>query len=169
MKRDTVQKQEFAQKGDLLSFARRKISLTSPVSSMAESQLPGLVAAYTACSIQHLFQVREKSLEDALPQSHLPATTLLSCLSTFNSAQDTVFVLYNKDLKPCILYTSGLLLWQAGDASRQQVQGWRVCLPLPQGQTTHWLSCKPTSQQPWPGDHPVHFKRPRKHKIGCVG
>lgn len=42
MKRDTVQKQEFAQKGDLLSFAGRKISLTSSVSSMAETlSFPG--------------------------------------------------------------------------------------------------------------------------------
>lgn len=76
------------------------------------SQLPGLVAADTSNSTQHLFQVREKSLEStcasALPQSHLPATTLLSCLSTFKSAQDAAFLLHNKDLKPCILYTSGL-------------------------------------------------------------
>lgn len=141
------------------------------------SQVRGLVAAYTSHSAQHLFQVRERSLENtcasALPQSHLPlesaATTLLSCLSTFTLAQDAAFLLYNKDLKLCILYTSVLLLWQAGDASRQQVQGWRVCLPLPQGQTTHWLSCKPIHWQQWPGDHPVHFKPPRKDKIGCAG
>lgn len=30
-------------------------------------------------------------------------------------------------------HISALLLWQAGDASRQQVQGWRVRLPLPAG------------------------------------
>lgn len=137
------------------------------------SQLPRLVAAYTSHSTQHLFQVRDKNLENTwartLPQSHLPPATLLSCLSIFNSAQDTAFLLYIKDLKPCIWYTSGLLLWQAGDASRQQVQGWRVSLPLPQGQTTHWFSCKLTPQQQWPGDHPVNFKPSRKDKVGCVG
>lgn len=163
---------------ELLSFVGRKSSQIPSASSTAEnSQLPGLVAPYTSHSAQHLFQVREKNLENtcanALPQTHPPlvsaATTLLSCLSTFNLAQDAAFLLYNKDLKLCILYTSALLLWQAGDASRQQVQGWRVCLPLPQGQTTHWLSCKPIHWQQWPGDHPVHFKPPRKDKIGCAG
>lgn len=163
---------------ELLSFVGRKSSQIPSASSMAEnSQLPGLVAPYTSHSAQHFFQVREKNLKNtcasALPQTHPPlvsaATTLLSCLSSFNLAQDAAFLLYNKDLKLCILYTSALLLWQAGDASRQQVQGWRVCLPLPQGQTTHWLSCKPIHWQQWPGDHPVHFKPPRKDKIGCAG
>lgn len=113
------------------------------------SQLPGLVAADTPNSTQHLFQVREKSLENtcasALPQSHLPATTLLSCLSTFKSAQDAAFLLHNKDLKPCILYTSGLLLWQAGDASRQQVQGWRVCLPSHKGRPRTGFPANPAA------------------------
>lgn len=137
VKREPLQKQEFAQKGDLPSFARRSQPDSFSIKHGRNSQLPRLVAAYTSHSTQHLFQVRDKSLENTcastLPQSHLPPTTLLSCLSIFNSAQDTAFLLYSKDLKSCICYTSALLLWQAGDASRQQVQGWRVSLPLPQG------------------------------------
>lgn len=99
---------------------------------------------YITCCTQHIFNVRERSLENscasALPQSPFPSglgeewhasrfttgTRLLSCLSTFNLAQHVALLLLNKDLKSLISLHLRTAPLADGDGSRQQARGWRL-------------------------------------------
>lgn len=171
-----------------LAILWRKVILTPSVSSHGRnSQLPGLAVVYTSLTVlstsfkswkkawrtpvrapclKALFlrgQARNDTISDlqlklhsfrASPPSTRPKT-LLFCYSVKTSSLAFPNI-------------SALLLWQAGDASGQQVQGWRVRLPLPQEQTPRRLSCKPHPSSKQPGAHPVHFKSPKKDKIRCA-
>lgn len=136
------------------------------------SILPGLVAAYTSQSTQHLFPVREKSLENtcasALPQAHLPAThsshaspPLTRPRCCFSATQWRPQALHFIHFRTAPL---------AGKRCQQTAMARLEGLSPPPTRADHTPAFLQTrTQQQWPGDHPVHFKPPRKDKIGCVG
>lgn len=63
VKREPLQKQEFAQKGANLSILcwKKNQPASFSIKHGRNCQLPGLVAAYTSHSSQYLFQVRQKA------------------------------------------------------------------------------------------------------------
>lgn len=113
-----------------------------PMAELPAAQVSS--SLYITCCTQHIFNVRERSLENscasALPQSPFPSgsgeewhasrfttgTRLLSCLSTFNLAQHVALLLLNKDLKSLISLHLRTAPLADGDGSRQQARGWRL-------------------------------------------
>lgn len=154
----------------------------SPGQKLTISWFPS--GLHTLYSTQHILQVRDKNLENACakasPQSLLQSTsgkerhhfgftaetTFVSWLSTFNLAQDTAFLLFKEDPKPCIsLYFNNALL--AGRRCQQIASTRRG--PSPSKSRRHTsFPANPHSSSTWAADHPIHFKSPRKDKIGCA-
>lgn len=167
MKKETVQRQEFPQKGDLLSFVGRKVSLTPSVPTHSRnSQPPGLAVVYTSLRVP---STSSKSGKKAW-RMPVPVPCLKALFLWGQARNDTMLDLqlkllcfrasppltWPKTLLFCYSiktsglafpYISALLPWQAGDASRRQVQGWGFVFPSPQDQTALRLSCKPSPPQ----------------------